>query len=376
MPKSERSISESLGVNTVVIDAGHGGKDPGNLGTGRYKTTEKHVALDVALKLGGYINEKFPDVKVIYTRDKDEFIPLKERTNIANKAEADLFISIHCNSAASKSAHGTETFVMGLHKSQANLEVAKKENSAIFLEENYEQVYEGFDPNSPESLIARVLAQKVHRDLSLGLSNNIQKQYTERVARTDRGVKEAGFWVISYTAMPSVLTELGFLSNSAEEDFLNSEKGKTYMASAIFRAFRDYKNDIEGVEIDISDDLPAPSKEKVEPPKEEKPTKKEEKMAEKKAAVADGSDELVYKIQIVSSRKPIPLKPENFKGLKNVGEYAEKGMYKYTVGNLKEYKTAVKMQSKIRSSAYDQAFIIALHNGKRIPVSKALELSK
>ena len=234
----EREVNK---IKVVVLDAGHGGKDPGNLGTGRYQTTEKQIALDVTMQVGKYIEEAFPDIKVIYTRKTDEFIGLKERTRIANENKADLFISIHCNSNERSSAKGADTFIMGLHKTEANLRTAQKENAAMLLEKDHEVVYDGFDPKSPESMIALSLRQSIHMEQSLDIASLVQRQFRERVHRTDRGVKQAGFWVISFTTMPSILIELGFLTNPQEEDFLQSEDGRSYMASAIYRAFKEYK---------------------------------------------------------------------------------------------------------------------------------------
>jgi N-acetylmuramoyl-L-alanine amidase len=234
-------------MKTIVIDAGHGGNDPGNLGTGRYKAKEKDIALDVALKVGSLIKETFPSINVRYTRDKDVFIGLNERADLANKADADLFLSIHCNAAQNSSAQGVETFALGLHRSEENLQVAMKENQAIFLEDDYQTKYEGFDPNSPESIIALTIMQSAFLEQSLRISSYIQQQFKERVGRKDRGVKQAGFLVLRRTTMPSILIELGFLTNASEEDFLNTEDGRTYMASAIFRGFRDYKDKVEGV---------------------------------------------------------------------------------------------------------------------------------
>ncbi|MEZ4720808.1 MAG: N-acetylmuramoyl-L-alanine amidase [Flavobacteriales bacterium] len=366
----------SLGVMKVVIDAGHGGTDPGNLGTGRYKKTEKDISLDVAMKLGDYIQRAFPEVDVVYTRKEDKFVTLKGRTEIANKAGADLFISIHCNSAPSKDAHGTETFVMSMTKVKANLELAQKENSVILLEENYEQTYEGFDPNDPEGLIARSIAQSVFMDQSLSLSAKIQEQYRERVSRRDRGVKQAPYWVISFTTMPSILTELGFLTNKEEEDFLNSENGRVYMASAIYRAFKEYKAEIEGVEISVPDfekDLPEPSAEVIS-----KPESAVEEIAPKKDSPTkeEPSSEVIYKIQLASSSTQIELKPENFSGLEDVKEYQADGLYKYTVGEVTDYKKAVSLQVTVREKAFPGAFIIAFYEGERIPIAQALELSK
>jgi N-acetylmuramoyl-L-alanine amidase len=232
-------------IRTVVLDPGHGGKDPGNLGTGRYKQKEKDIALDVAKRVGDYIKETFPDINVIYTRDSDVFIGLNERADVANKADADLFISIHCNAAANSAAHGVETFALGLHASEENLKVAMKENQSIFLEDDYESKYEGFDPNSPESIIAMTIMQSAFLEQSLKISSYVQGQFKERVGRKDRGVKQAGFLVLRRTSMPSILIELGFLTNPAEEDFLNSENGRAYMSSAIYRGFKDYKQRVE-----------------------------------------------------------------------------------------------------------------------------------
>jgi len=258
LPSFAQKEGGAYRIRTVVLDPGHGGKDPGNVGTGRYKQKEKDIALDVAKRVGGYINESFPDIKVIYTRDTDVFIGLNERADIANKADADLFISIHCNAATNSAAYGVETFALGLHASEENLKVAMKENQAIFLEDDYEAKYEGFDPNSPESIIALTIMQSAFLEQSLKISSYVQGQFKERVGRKDRGVKQAGFLVLRRTSMPSILIELGFLTNPAEEDFLNSENGRAYMASAIYRGFRDYK---EKIEASASASRPEPAKE-------------------------------------------------------------------------------------------------------------------
>ena len=238
----ETESVKNFGFTTIVIDAGHGGKDPGNLGR---ISKEKDVSLDVALKLGAILKERFPDVKVLYTRDNDSFPSLYGRADFANKNNADLFISIHCNSEPGDRAYGTETWVMGLHTSAKNLEVAKRENSVILLEENYEQQYEGYDPNSPDSHILFTLYQNAYLENSLKLAQGIEDQFKQRVKRRSRGVKQAGFVVLWKTAMPSVLVEIGFLSNRNEERYLNDDYGQTLIASGIFRAVRDYKKEIE-----------------------------------------------------------------------------------------------------------------------------------
>jgi len=232
---------DSYKIKTVVIDAGHGGHDAGCLGA---SSREKHIALDIALKLGKQIESTFPDIKVVYTRKTDVFIPLHERANIANKAHADLFICIHLN-AGGKGAYGAETFIMGNHKSEDNLEVAKRENSAILLEEDYQKKYDGFDPNSPEANIIFSLYQSQFMNQSLLFASNIQEEFTDYAGRYNRGVKQAGFLVLYKTAMPAVLIECGFLTHEPEEKFLASEKGQQVMAGSIFRAFKEYKVDME-----------------------------------------------------------------------------------------------------------------------------------
>ena len=231
-------------VRKVVIDAGHGGKDPGT--HGRF-SNEKDVTLAIALELGRTINKYLEDVEVIYTRTTDKFIPLDQRAEIANKNDADLFISIHANALHSHSVYGTETYVMGPHTFEGNLEVAKRENSAILMEENYEERYEGFNPSSPESHILFSLYQNAYQQSSLRLAEKIEAQFEQRVGRRSRGVRQAGFWVLWRTGMPSVLVEVGYLTNPEEEKFLNSELGQVYLASGIFRAFRDYKQEIEAM---------------------------------------------------------------------------------------------------------------------------------
>lgn len=229
-------------VKKIVIDAGHGGHDPGTLGK---FSKEKEIALKIALELGSIIKKHLKDVEVIYTRDSDKFIDLDVRAEIANKSNADLFISIHCNAFPRKDVYGTETYVLGTHKTKDNLEVAKRENSVILLEQDYEDKYEGFDPKSPESHILFELFQNAHLENSLDLAANIETQFKTRAGRRSRGVKQAGFWVLWRTSMPAVLVETGYLSNPSEEKDLNDQVQQSYIASAIFRAIRDYKQDME-----------------------------------------------------------------------------------------------------------------------------------
>lgn len=238
---SDTNVSE-LRIRKIAIDAGHGGYDPGTRGN---FSREKDIALKIALKAGKYIEDLLPGVEVIYTREEDVFVPLETRAQIANKNGADLFISIHCNSFPKKWVYGTETYVMGLSKVQGNLEVAKKENSVILLEDNYKEVYQGFDPNSPESHVLFSLYQSAYLNNSLDLAAKIEEQFSKRAGRHSRGVKQAPFWVLWRTSMPSVLIETGYLSNTKEEKDLNDELKQDYIASGIFRAFRDYKKQIE-----------------------------------------------------------------------------------------------------------------------------------
>ncbi|MCZ8353273.1 MAG: N-acetylmuramoyl-L-alanine amidase [Cyclobacteriaceae bacterium] len=231
-------------VNVVVIDAGHGGKDSGTLGK---NSKEKDVALSIALKLGHYIETNLPDVKVVYTRKDDTYPELDERAAIANKHKADLFISIHANSVNNGKAFGTETFVMGLTKEQKNFDVAKRENSVILLDENYKERYEGFDPESPESYILFSLTQSAYQESSLSFAHKVENQFKNRVGRSSRGVKQAPFWVLWSTAMPSVLIETGFLSNMEEEKYLTSERGQELLASGIYRAFKEYKAEVDAM---------------------------------------------------------------------------------------------------------------------------------
>jgi N-acetylmuramoyl-L-alanine amidase len=242
IPTGERSFEYKL--RRIVIDAGHGGKDPGTIGK---VSREKDVALSLALKVGEYVKELLPEVEVIYTRQTDKFIELKERANIANRNRADLFISIHCNATTSKNVYGTETFVMGNKNFDANFEIVKRENAVILLEDDYQENYEGFDPQSPESYMMFNLMQKAYFANSLSLAQKIENDFTSRVNRHSRGVKQAPFYVLWTTSMPSVLIEAGFLSNVNEERYLNSKNGQTYVASGIFRAIKAYKEEIESI---------------------------------------------------------------------------------------------------------------------------------
>jgi len=366
--------SDFFGVKTVCIDAGHGGHDGGCQGA---NSQEKHVALAIALKLGKHIEENFPDVKVIYTRKTDVYLKLYERAAIANKAKADLFICIHANASDNKGALGTETYVMGLHKTEANLKVAKRENSAILMEDDYKTNYSDFDPNSPESYIVLTMTQNAFIDQSLSFAAKIQHQFTDRVGRKNRGVKQAGFLVLHQTSMPSVLIETGFLTNAEEEKFLTSAIGQDYMSSAIYRAFKEYKKELE-------------QKQEVEKPKEKEPetiTPKNDKAVvkeddnkkkdkKKKNKTPEAEKGVVFKVQIATSSVKKELVPANFNGVENVGLYEAGGLYRYTVGSEKSMDEANRLQLQLKAKGFTDAFIVAFSDGKRIPISEAIKLSK
>ena len=352
-------LAQKSVVQSIVLDAGHGGKDPGALGTGRYPKTEKHIALDVTLKVGRYLEEAFPEMKVIYTRTGDTFPTLKDRTDLANNSNADLFISIHCDAFTKSSAKGSSSHVMGLRYTEANLRVAQKENAVIYLEDNYLANYDGFDPNSPESIIAFSLSQTTYLDQSILIAQKIQEQFRDRVKRTDRGVKQTPLWVTRATSMPSVLIELGFISNPDEEDFLNSDNGQSYMASAIFRAIKEYKKELE-----ISSNNLV-KKEKVE----------DEKIDSTKLFASTDSiqKDVIFRVQIGTS-----LQSNNLSAVANynVDIFKENNLYKYTIGNEIQLDKAKEIQMIAVNNGYKDAFIIAFLNNKKVNVSEALIYQK
>jgi N-acetylmuramoyl-L-alanine amidase len=339
----------------IVIDAGHGGRDPGAMGA---ISREKDITLAIALKTGGYIEQNIKNVTVIYTRKDDSTVDLTERPKIANKNNADLFISIHANWAKSKNVMGAETYIMGLAKDQANLEVAMKENEVIYLEDDYTSKYSGFDPKSPESYVMFSLMQKVFQEQSTDLASKIQTQFRERVARNDRDVKQAGFWVLFSTTMPSVLIETGFITNPSEEKFLNSIQGQDYLSSAIFRACNDYINEIDsksGISWD-KNTTPDPVQ-KISTP------------------ITSSSEKVVFMVQIATSSSKTEVKPENFKGISDVVEINNQDRYKYATGSFTDYSTAVRYRKKIED-VYPDAFVIAVKDNKILPLQQALDQKK
>ncbi|MBU2020430.1 MAG: N-acetylmuramoyl-L-alanine amidase [Bacteroidetes bacterium] len=358
---ASKSYAQIAAIKTVVIDAGHGGKDPGCHGA---YSNEKTVCLNMALKLGQLIRLNYPEVKVIYTRSTDVFIELDERAKIANKNNADLFICIHAN-AASPQAAGTETYVLGLHRTESQQKIAERENAAIYLEEDKGLKYKGFDL-SPDAIIARQLQLSVFLDQSISFATKLQNEFT-KIGRYDRGVKQAGFIVLYKTTMPSVLIETGFLTNPAEEKFLASEASQTLMAESMFGAFRKYKSELEGV---VADEGPFKTlpKEKVEiSPKAEKTAVTS---AEKKNSTVE------FRVQIETSDKAIPLNASKFKGLP-VQEYKQDGLFKYTVGSFdSDFEAANKYKAEMRNSGYQHAFVVAFLDGERIDIQKGINLAK
>ena len=333
--------------HTVVLDAGHGGHDTGAIGK---KGREKDVVLSIALKVGEYLKKNTPDTRVIYTRDADFFVPLDERAAIANKNNADLFVSVHANSNKNTKPFGTETFVMGLHKSQSNLDVAQKENSVIVLEQDYNTKYEGFDPSSAESYIIFSLMQNVYLDKSLKLASMVQDEFRDKAKRADRGVKQAGFLVLWHTKMPSILIETGFISNEEEEKYLMSESGQDYLASAIYRAIRDYLAALDAEEQEV-----------------------------KKITVPDAEPEndnsLCYRLQVATTSAPVVDPTEKFKGKPDIFEYKDGNKYKYMIGRFATLDEATKFKKSI-GSEYPDAFIVPFNNGKKISMNEAKKLEK
>lgn len=325
---------------------------------------EKEIVLLVAKKLGDYIKEYFPDIEVLYTRTDDTFVKLEERAAIANRNHADLFISLHCNAAENKQAYGAETWVMGMHKSETNLEVAKRENSVILLEDDYKTTYD-YDPNDPLSHIVFSLYQNAHIDQSLTLADYIQYQFRERMSRRDRGVHQAGFVVLYRATMPAVLVEMGFLSNLAEEKFLMSDHGQDLVASGIFRAFRDYKNQMEGAADDIG-----PSKGAVAmgPTPEEKPVPLDTPEATNPSL---GEDKVEFRLQVaVRSTEPDFSQPpyDGKQGFHFIQEST--GLFRVFYGRYLSAEEAEKKLPRLQEDGFPDAFVVAYKAGKRVELSE------
>jgi N-acetylmuramoyl-L-alanine amidase len=337
-------FSQKNNTFTIILDAGHGGKDPGNSYHG---FIEKNVALKTVLKVGEFL-EKEPDIKIIYTRKTDVFIELADRPKLANKANANLFVSIHCNSVKNGGPYGAETFVMGLSRHDMNLEVSKNENSVIFLEKDYKKKYQGFDPNKPETLIGLTIIQEENLNSSIALASGIQNNFTRNLKRNSRGVKQQPLWVLDAAYMPSVLIELGFLSNLNEGSFLNSEDGQSKMARQIADAIIDYKNKYFGVghknyDVKENDTVKNTIIKKPENP-------------EKAIILGD----TVYKVQLLASSRKVKLVPSNFKGLNNISCVFSNNLYKYMYGATSNMEEAKKLQVEAHNAGYSQAYIVTV----------------
>ena len=337
----------------VVIDPGHGGNDPGAIGT---RGKEKNINLNVARKLGRLIEDNCNDTKVVYTRKSDIFVPLHRRAEIANNAKANLFISIHTNAVARKNSYvkGTETYTLGLHRTEENLEVAKKENSVILIEDDYKQRYAGFNPNSSESYIIFEFMQDKNMSQSVNFATLIQQNF-KSYNRIDKGVHQAGFLVLRETSMPSVLIELGYISNPSEETYLLSDKGTTDLANAIYRAFINYKGNSSKIKPTT---ITSNTRQEITTPKE-KETKETSKIK--------------FKIQILASDKVLPQNSKQFKGLNPVSWYKENGLIKYTYAEDEDYNKILKIKRKIVDPKFKDAFIIAFKNDTKININQAIK---
>lgn len=375
----------------LVIDAGHGGDKPGAVGS---RSKEKDITLAVSLKLGRMITENLKDVEVRYTRVIDKDVELYKRSQIANKIGADLFISIHCNSSTNKKPNGSETFALGLTKAAQNLEVAKKENKDILSEANYEENYDGFDPNAPENDILFALYQNAYMESSLWFADRVQRQLTANTPISDRGVKQANFVVLLKSAMPSVLIEIGFISNQQEEAYLMSELGQYEIAASIFRAICEYKMHRDNVKIavpSVSSLIPKnildkqkqlEENQKLAQIKDEERLKAElaaKKEAEEKADARQqekSGSETIYRVQFASMKSKLSTSDSRFAGLEDVWLYEFDGYWKYCAGLFATQKEASNYVQKVRSLGHKDAFVVVFHNGKRISFEQARALEK
>jgi N-acetylmuramoyl-L-alanine amidase len=400
---------------TLVIDAGHGGNDPGCHGN---KYNEKDVALAVALNLAKLVEENCKDVKVILTRKTDIFLELNERAKIANDANADLFICIHCNASPNKKVYGSETYVMGLHKTKGNLEVAKRENSSILLESDYKKNYDNFDPNSDEANIIFTMFQNAHLDQSLSLAEKIQNYYKSKSCRDNKGVKQAGFLVLWKTSMASVLTETGFLTNPQEEKFLGSKKGQEHISASIFLAFRKYKDELNSIKSNYSDhlenincneivDLHSDIQNEVDSDTNEKPKHTKENLIIDIKSPPEGSvfksdsiiqvsridsgqqwqvktektkeinqstkRKIVFRVQVYTSSQKLSIKYPKFKPIKHIIEKQMNDEFKYFSGDFSSFAEALEEQNILRKKGFTDAFVVAFENEQRISVKEAID---
>ena len=390
----EPFMEEDEGVNVIVIDPGHGGKDPGNLGTGRYKDKEKDVSYDVSVLIKQFIEENLPDTKAILTRNDNEFVELYQRAVIANRANADLFISIHCNANNSNSAYGTESFVLGMGERDQRLnKTAQLENSARLLEDNWESNYENLDASNPAAIIALRAYQDAFLEQSISIADEIQNQFQNRVKRKNRGVKQQPLAVLRGSTMPAVLVELGFLTNHDEEDFLQSNGGKELLASAIYRAVKSYKykresrdallkeesilDDIIDAEIKGSAEKEETSiiitgEEKID--SEKSTDEQKETEASVTSSIPTLTNSINYSVQIAVSRNDLPILPENFLGLSDVYKKNVYGLFKYYFGQVNSYQKAIELK-RLAQQYYPDAYIVAFKGEKKIKVQEAKKIA-
>ncbi len=375
------TVARSQSFKTVVIDAGHGGHDPGAIGCSN--SFEKDVTLDMALRVGKLIKDNYPEIKVIYTRSTDVFVELSKRADIANKNHADLFLSIHCNSSPNATAYGSESFVMGVDKTNANMALVQKENSVILKESNYEDNYSGFDPYSPESYVIFSLLQNAYLSQSTHFASNIQKSFKNDLKRLDRGVKQAPFLVLWRTTMPSVLVELGFMSNKQEEAYLLSEKGKSELSHSIFKAMAEIIDEQNGsTHSPALDTIRVEEKVSVSDTNSHKQlsagdsTKAEVRVIKPKAQVATVYHGVTYKVQFATVTEKKDPGDYAFRGLPQVECHANGKYYSYTAGNEFTYEAAQAVLKTVQEKGYKDAYIIAVQDGQRISLDKARALTK
>lgn len=361
-------------IKTIVIDPGHGGKDPGCHGNFAH---EKDICLSIGLRLGKLIEEYYPDVKVVYTRKTDVFIELHNRARIANENKADLFICIHVNAGGSGQAYGAETYVMGLHKSEANLAVAQRENSAVLMEDDYKAQYEGFDPNSDEGSVIFSLYQNKYLEQSISFASKVQHHFKHYAERYDRGVKQAGFLVLVRTTMPAVLIETGFATHSQEEKFLAAPTGQDIIAASIFQAFTDYKKEVEN-------DLFTETVKKYTPiavsaysaknplVQPSDTTVKEEKKTDAHIERVNRTD-VRFKVQFMSLPRRLPKEDITFKDIPDIDIIEFNGIFRYNAGNETTLESAQNIKKILVDKGYKDAYVVAYRGEERISVKEALE---
>lgn len=353
MPFVTAQIQDSSKPFIVVLDAGHGGHDSGNVGNGH---KEANIALQIVLKVGERL-KKNPNFKVLYTRTTNTFVTLKGRADVANKADADLFVSVHCDAFTSSSPYGASTFVLGMHRSQDNFEIAKKENKVIFLEENYEETYAGFDPNSPESFIGLTILQEEYLDQSLLLASLVQNNFTNTLKRKDRKVKQAGFLVLRETYMPSVLIETGFLTNKKEGAYLNSKKGQEEIAREIAKGIISYKESLDLATGDFQN--PSITEQEID----------EAIISTEKKIYKD----ITFRVQIAATKNKVETKSYNFKGLKDIERKREGKLYRYYYGSTSDYNQIQLMQTFAKEKGYTTSYIVPFKNDKKLKLSEVLK---